>query len=170
VKDVGTRQCSVRRYKFHPIQFLVLAFVLLSLSYNIAMPLFEAPDEADHYRFARWLASGQVYPDLVKDVGVAGHEIWQTPLYYLSVSPIVGLANGGEPRDTAPLNQGYWTGYTQLVHVHTSAEAFPYQGTALAVHLARLITAVFGIGVILATYGLAHIVWPRAPSIRSSSS
>ena len=39
---------------------------------------------------------------------------------------------------------------------------FPYTGTALAVHLARLITVGFGIGVILITYSLAHSIWPRA--------
>jgi hypothetical protein len=146
---------------FGPIHWLVLAFVTLSLYYNIATPLFEAPDEADHYRFARWLAAGKAYPDLIWDAPAAGHEIWQTPLYYYVLSPVVGLMQGGEPYDIAPLNPGY-PAYSLLVHTHTAAELFPYTGTALAVHLARLVTALFGVGVILATYGLAKSVWPPA--------
>jgi hypothetical protein len=147
---------------------ILVVFVALSVTYNVMLPLFEAPDEADHYRFARWLASGQTYPDLVKDAGAAGHEIWQTPLYYYFISPVVGLMNGDEPHETAPLNPGYQAGYSSLVHVHTAVETFPYAGTSAAVHLARLITTVFGVGVILAAYGLAQIVWPQAAWIAAA--
>ncbi len=147
---------------------ILVVFVALSVTYNVMLPLFEAPDEADHYRFARWLASGQTYPDLVKDAGAAGHEIWQTPSYYYFISPVVGLMNGGEPHETAPLNPGYQAGYSNLVHVHTAAEMFPYAGTTAAVHLARLITTIFGVGVILAAYGLAQSVWPRAALIAAA--
>ena len=142
--------------------FIMVVYVTLTIINNVMLPLFEAPDEADHYRFARWLASGQAYPDLIQNAAVAGHEIWQTPLYYYVISPVVGLAQGGEPHETAPLNPGYQAGYSRLVHIHTAAELFPYTGTALAVHLARLITAGFGIGVILITNSLAHSIWPRA--------
>lgn len=141
---------------------IMVVYVTFTIINNVMLPLFEAPDEADHYRFARWLASGQAYPDLIQNAAVAGHEIWQTPLYYYVISPMVGLAQGGEPHETAPLNPGYQAGYSRLVHIHTAAEMFPYTGTALAVHLARLITAGFGIGVILITYSLAHSIWPRA--------
>jgi hypothetical protein len=147
---------------------ILVVFVALSVTYNIMLPLFEAPDEADHYRFARWLASGQPYPDLVKDAGEAGHEIWQTPLYYYIVGPFVRLAQGGEPYETAPLNPGYPAGYSGLVHVHAVPEMFPYTGTSLAVHLARLITTACGIGVILAAYGLARIVWPPAALVAAA--
>ena len=133
---------------------IMVVYITLTIINNVMLPLFEAPDEADHYRFAHWLAAGQAYPDLIQNAAVAGHEIWQTPLYYYVISPVVGLAQGGEPHETAPLNPGYQAGYSRLVHIHTAAEMFPYTGTALAVHLARLITVGFGIGVILITYRL----------------
>ncbi|HTP08887.1 MAG TPA: glycosyltransferase family 39 protein [Anaerolineae bacterium] len=147
---------------------LLIVYVILSVTYNVMLPLFEAPDEADHYRFARWLTFGQAYPDLYKDAGNAGHEIWQTPLYYYLVSPVVKLTGGGEPYDVAPFNPGYTAGYSRLVHVHTAAETFPYTGTSLAVHLMRLITTGFGIGVILTAYGLARIVWPRVALVAAA--
>ena len=147
---------------------ILAIYIALAVVTNVTTPLFEAPDEADHYRFARWLSLGQAYPDLIKDAGTAGHEIWQTPLYYYLISPMIGLTQGGEPHETAPLNPGYPAGYTRLVHVHTAVEAFPYHGTALAVHLARLITTVFGVGTILATFGLAQQMWPRASLVAAA--
>lgn len=147
---------------------ILAIYIALAVVTNVTTPLFEAPDEADHYRFARWLSSGQAYPDLTQDALAAGHEIWQMPLYYYLISPLVRWAGGGDPHDIAPLNPGYWPGYTRLVHVHSAAESFPYAGTALAVHLARLVTTLFGCGVVMSTYSLSRIVWPRAALVAAA--
>jgi hypothetical protein len=43
--------------KAHASLFVVLAtFITLGTVYNVALPLFEAPDEMDHFRYVNWLA------------------------------------------------------------------------------------------------------------------
>lgn len=140
---------------------LLAIFMLLTILSNIATPLFEMPDEDDHYRFALWLANTNSLPDLNLR-GQAGHEAWQTPLYYYLLAPVVRLANGDLPDEIAPRNAGYLAGYSIMTRVHSQAESWPFVGTSLAVHLARLMTSLFGAVTIIATFGLARLVWSRA--------
>jgi hypothetical protein len=42
-------------------------YLALALAYNVATPLFEAPDERDHMAYADWLADGNGLPHLVDD-------------------------------------------------------------------------------------------------------
>ncbi|HZY44976.1 MAG TPA: phospholipid carrier-dependent glycosyltransferase, partial [Anaerolineae bacterium] len=142
--------------------FILIVFLLLTAISNFTIPLFEAPDEDDHYRFALWLAYGNGLPDLNQLVAQVGHEAWQTPLYYYLLSPVMRLANGGQPDEIAPRSVGYLAGYSIVTRIHSQAESWPYVGTSLAVHLARLITSLFGVGTILVTFGLARLIWPRA--------
>lgn len=54
---------------------LLLIFLALATLYNLSLPLYEAPDEADHFRYVNWLAAGRGLPDLEQDLVAAGHEI-----------------------------------------------------------------------------------------------
>src|SRR5690606_35070225 len=49
--------------------------------------------------------------------------------------------------------------------VHTGSEAFPWTGTALAVHVARLFSVALGLGTVLATYALGRAVFPEWPLV-----
>jgi hypothetical protein len=141
---------------------IVLVFCVLTTISNLSVSLFEAPDEAGHYKYVYWLAAGNSLPDLVSDGGFIQNETWQTPLYYYLVAPLVQLAHGGLPADIAPFNLDYTSGFTHLFYFHTRAESFPYHDTSLAVHLLRLATSLFGLGVILITYSLAQSIYKPA--------
>ena len=58
---------------------LLVIFALLSLLYNITQPMFEAPDEGDHFAYADLLARTGRLPDLTADL-TTSHEIIQPPL------------------------------------------------------------------------------------------
>ncbi len=139
---------------------LLLLFVALTLFYNVAVPLFEAPDEMDHLRYAHWLAEGHGLPHLVTDRASVG-EIWQPPLYYALIAAVIAPIDRSDLATIAPLNPHWLAGFGKLAHYHTEAEKFPYQGTSLAVHVARLVSTVLGVITIICTYGTAWAVHPR---------
>ena len=146
---------------FNPrLAALVGLFVTLGLIYNVTVPLFEAPDEQDHVEYADWLASGKGLPHLVADRGEVG-EIWQPPLYYALVGALIAPIDRTGLTAVAPLSEDWLAGLSRVAHYHTSAEAFPYQGAALAVHMARIASTVMGLITILATYAIARRLIPR---------
>lgn len=134
-------------------------YLALALAYNVATPLFEAPDERDHMDYADWLAAGNGLPHLVNDRDEVG-EIWQPPLYYALVSMLIAPIDRSDLATIAPLSADWQAGLSRLAHYHTAAESFPYRGAALAVHVARGASAALGLITILAAYGMARRLLP----------
>ena len=139
---------------------LIGLFVALGLTYNVAVPLFEAPDERDHVDYADWLAGGNGLPHLVADRGKVG-EIWQPPLYYALIGALIAPIDRTGLATIAPLSEDWLAGLSRVAHYHTSAEAFPYRGGASAVHVARGVSTLLGLITILATYAIARRLIPR---------
>ena len=143
------------------MRFFALAalFVVLSLAYNVALPLYEAPDEGDHVSYAAWLADGRGLPHLVADRNAVG-EIWQPPLYYALTAPALVPFDRTELATIAPLSADWQAGLSRAAHYHTPAEAFPFRGAALAVHVARLVSTLLGLVTVPATYAIARLIAP----------
>lgn len=145
--------------KNRPLLILLLLFCGLALLNNLLTPLFEAPDEFDHFSYGHWLASGHGLPDMVKNRGQVG-EIWQPPLYYALLAPLLAVVDTSNWQEVAPFNPYWPQGGGATAHYHTPAEAFPYRQTALAVHLARLLSTALGCLTIVATYKIAQAIAP----------
>ena len=141
---------------------LVSLFVALALFYSLILPLFEGPDEDDHFRYARFIAQNRAVPiqEFVPGGGIAGHQGWQPPLYYTLAALVIA------PIDTADFEQHLWRNYGATfvgdpaccgrnIYYHTDAQNVPFARTPLAVHLARLLSIFFGAITIIATYRLA---------------
>ena len=72
---------------------LILAFyVLLGLGYSLAMPVWEAPDEIAHYRYALLLARQGRLPTQEEN-----YEAFQPPGYYLLAGGALALLEGARP-------------------------------------------------------------------------
>jgi 4-amino-4-deoxy-L-arabinose transferase-like glycosyltransferase len=154
---------------------ILAAFVLLALGFSSG-PLFEAPDEINHYLYGRYLATHLELPDAPNlPIG----EYHQAPLYYALIAPITALAGD---RDFAP-GETAGNRYTYIhaegsfnvpgndnknFYLHPRSEQFPYHlsRTALAIHLARLISVLLGIGTLLAAYALFGELWPTRQELR----
>lgn len=134
-------------------------FLLLCWAYGLATPLFEAPDERDHFSHANWLADGNGLPHIIKDQQSLG-EIWQPPLYYALLAAAIAPVDRSDFATTAPLSDDWLAGRSRLAHYHYAGEAFPFRSTALAVHLARAVTSLLGLITVLATYGIARRAVP----------
>jgi len=148
------------------IATILVAFVLLSTTYSVVTPIFEAPDELQHYFFVQHLADGEGLPVITGPVPDIQAEVHQPPLYYA----LGALATFWI--DTAPLTDFVWrnphaqigvptaSGNVNMV-VHSAEESFPYRGVTLAVHLVRWLSVLMGAVTVLATYCIARQIMPR---------
>ncbi len=159
------------------VALLLAAFVALAVGFSLG-PIFEGPDEIEHYRYVRALARTGRLPDaaLIQsfDTGAWG-EFHQPILYYaLAALPVRALGDDGFDHFEERLNPTY--GYrfevpgndNKNLFLHARAERFPYAESAIArtVHLLRLLSVAFGAGTALAGYGVFRLLWPDRPDRR----
>ncbi len=141
-----------------PLGLLLFVFVALASFYNVANPIFEAPDELWHFQFVRLLAAGDGLPVLQEDPeqNVAGQEGGQPPLYHLLAALAISSIDTGDFKSVSvPSPYLQHIGPGPNVVVHSAREDFPYRGTTLAVHVDRLLSTIIGAGTVLLTYLLA---------------
>ena len=151
---------------------LLLLFLVLAAYYNASIPVFESPDELEHLAFVAWLADLGALPRIdPDDIGPWRQEGTQPPLYYWIVAGLVGRVPHDAPDQLATLNP-YATigdpllpGNKNVVLHDLEAERWPYRGTVLFVHLARLISTFMALGTLAAVYRLGRIVWPERPGV-----
>ncbi len=141
--------------------------MVLGVVYSLATPIFEASDELWHYPVVKYIADGRGLP--VQRPGV--ETLWQQegsqpPAYYA----LAALATAWIRTDDLPevrwLNPMANTGRplaagNKNLVIHTQREAFPWHGTALAVHLIRLLSVLLGASAVYLTYLLALEIAPR---------
>jgi 4-amino-4-deoxy-L-arabinose transferase-like glycosyltransferase len=150
---------------------ILAAYLALAVGFSLG-PIFEGPDEIEHYRYIRTIAEKGTLPD---PFGQPRGEYHQAPLYYLLAAP---FALGINDRDFAQID-GRLNPYhgsqinvpsndNRNVYLHTRAEAFPYDHspTARAVHLIRVFSVLLGLGVVMTSYAVFRILWPDRPDRR----
>lgn len=139
-----------------PLVLLLIAFGIVACAHSAAVPIFEAPDEAWHYRYVRWIQGYSVpNPPGLPQVGIA-----HPPLYYA----VAALTNAPFPEKVPPSGQGNpHFGYQALgtlpdnknMLIHTAEERFPWQGAYLTLHVTRLTSVLFGLLAVYALWGLS---------------
>lgn len=157
--------CNIINTAHRAVWLLVLGFVVVASFYSVIIPLFEGPDEDDHFRYAKFIADHRALPVQVFEPGggIAGHQGWQPPLYYTLVALVIA------PIDTSDYEQQLWRNDAATfvgdpsccgrnLYFHTEAQNFPYTRTSLAVHLARLLSILFGTLTVAATYSIASVL------------
>lgn len=142
-----------------PVGVVLAAFVALGLLYSVVTPVFESPDEPQHFHFVRHLAQTRRLPVQGTD-GPWRQEASQPPLYYLIGAVATGRVDAGNVLELEQVNPHAIIGIpladnNKDRYVHTPAEAFPYRGAALAVHSLRALSVILGAVAVLATYLLA---------------
>ncbi len=143
------------------ICLLLAAYLVCGAVYAITTPLFEISDELWHYPMVKRLADGQGLPvQNPAEVGPWRQEGSQPPLYYAVMAWATAWI------DTHDIDQVRWLnphadngvitadGNNNIV-IHTYRENWPWQGTALAVRLIRLLSVALSAGTVYFTYALA---------------
>jgi hypothetical protein len=148
------------------VAIILAVFMALCLIYNVTLPVFEAPDEASHFRYAHYLATERRLPDLKQDL--PSHEVTQPLLYYLLTAIVISPFDQSNLEDLIRLNPDWFEpalnpGYTGVrgQHLHTTAENFPYQGAVWAVRAGRLFSSVLGAVTLVLIYLIAKSVFVK---------
>jgi hypothetical protein len=164
------RQCRVL--------WAALALVAaLSLLSSVINPLFEPPDELQHYQFVRYLVNERKLPvqELSKEVRQtrrlfdrAPNGLHRQPLYYAVGAMLVAWID--DPEETPPGNP-FWAYMPEQVsrdnkqqYLNTDSQTFPDSGTALTVHLLRLWSIVLTLCTVTAMWLLGRTLWPDEPT------
>lgn len=148
------------------LPLLLAAFSLLGAMYAATTPLFEASDELWHYPMVKRLADGAGLP--VQDP--ANPRPWrqegsQPPLYYALMALATRWIDTSDLELVRWLNPHVDNGIitpdrNNNIAIHTAREYWPWQGTVLAVRLARLLSVLLGTGTVYCTYRLGLEVVP----------
>ncbi len=147
--------------------FLILTvYVLLAGVYSVVTPIFEASDELWHYPMVKYLADNGLSlprPDATQPWRQEGG---QPPLYYLLAAVLTGGIDTSDMTHVRRVNPHADIGLVRpdrnanmIVH-RASAEAFPWQGAALAVHVARFFSIALGAATVAVTFALARELFP----------
>ena len=146
---------------------IVAVFLILGLIYSAAVPLFEPPDELWHFAFADHLAKGNGLPVFSETKSAFLREGGQPPLFYVAIALVIlpfdrsdfpGWVrfNASHPRVTPGA-----TSDTPNVFVHTAREDWPWIGSVMAVHIARLISLALGALTVIGIYFVGRTVMGR---------
>ncbi len=148
---------------------LALAYVILAAAYSIANPIHEATDELRHYRYVRYLADYRRLPVQSGDAGNA--QAHHPPLYYATAALLSFWARPADPLAEPPTNPQWsyrnWEVGTdnKNLYLHGPDEAWPYRDAALAAHLARWVTVLWGAGAVALTALTARLLAPDRPAV-----
>ena len=158
-----------RLWSAWPLAVILIGHWALSLGFNYVTPVFEGPDEPNHFLFIRYI---QIYHQLP----VQGNELkavraHHAPAYFALGALLLAWSPPGTSADWASLtfqeNPRYVfrlddpepTNKSVFMHGRPD-EQFPYQGVPLAVHVARLLSLAFSTLAIVFTYWLALNMFP----------
>lgn len=146
----------------------MLCYLLAALTYGLFIPMFEGPDEREHFGFVVHLAENATIPDLRTEPGDYNQQGSQGPLYYLTAAALIAPLDLSD-RSALPLGnpQAVTFDFDDLGNkngfVHTPAEDFPFQPPIIrALHIARAVSALFGALAVFATLQLAGRFGPTA--------
>lgn len=156
---------------------IVFCYIILVGIYSGLIPPFEGPDEAQHFAYIEWLALDKGFPpqgDAAWETPIK-QEAGQPPLYYFLASipaRIVGVENPPavyreNPYFVAPLPRDTPDNDNRAIHYPTDGQ--PLRGGWLGLYLARGVTILFGILLVISVYGLAREVVPNKPQIAAIS-
>ena len=152
-------------------------FLLLGGLYSVVDPIFEASDELVHYPYVKYLADNRGLPVPSADPAAnpAQQEATQPPLYYAIGALATFWIDTGDLGRLYLANPHSQIGRPESLDnknmvVHSPAEAFPYRGVALAVHLVRLLSVAMGSLTVLLTYLIAREVAPGRPALALGAS
>ncbi|MBN1285686.1 MAG: glycosyltransferase family 39 protein [Anaerolineae bacterium] len=153
---------------------ILTAFTILAALYSAVTPIFEASDELWHYPMVQYIAAhhGALPVQDPANLGPWKQEGGQPPLYYyIGAAATFWIDTSDMPdvrRENPHVDNGIVTpdGNTNLVVHNAEAEAFPWTGTALAVHIIRLLSILMGAGTVYCTYALARELFPERVEVR----
>ncbi|RME33102.1 MAG: hypothetical protein D6793_10195 [Thermoflexia bacterium] len=149
-----------------PGALVAILYLLVSLVYNVTVPLWETPDEVGHFGYIVHILQHRSLPRMA--VGHLG-EAHQPPLYYLLGALVAVPVDLTDPTGMWQPNPRFiWRGggTEPNIGLHNEEEyRWPYRGWALALRLVRLFSSLLGAGIVLLVYQIARRIFPEQPAL-----
>jgi len=148
------------------LALILIGFLILGAVYSTITPIFEAPDEIQHYFHVKHIADSKGLPVLEPErEQVYGQEGGQPSLYYLLGALATFWIDTNDAEELLNYNPFVNVGIpgrhgNKNVILHADHESFPYRGTTFALHLLRYVSVLFGALTVFTTYLLALEVLP----------
>ncbi len=147
----------------------LLLYLTVTILYSLTVPIFETPDANGHYAYIHELTEGRGLPVQGEPSGsrVTGYVASHPPLYYALCAALSWwVPDDVDFEDWAWRNPHQTMGdpdrtANKNILVHTSAEEFPWRGTPLTMHIARLVSTLLGALAVAATYAIALELFPQ---------
>jgi hypothetical protein len=146
---------------------ILFAFVLLSTTYSLIVPPFEASDELWHYPMVKYIADNWSLPiQNPASVGPWRQEGSQPPLYYILGALTTSWIDTSDMPQVRHLNphvdNGIATpdGNVNLVVHQPEREDLPWEGTVLAIHVVRFLSILMAAAGVYLTYLIVRAVLP----------
>jgi len=149
------------------LAMILVLHIGLGVAFSLATPVFEPPDEANHYLFVRYLQVHRALP--VQGLDRDGPRAHHPPLYFVLGALLSAWVPNDGPVDriVMQLNPHVWFRYgdpnmdNKAMWIHyTPDERWPYRGQALAVHVIRLLSVGFSALAVWLTYLTARHLRP----------
>ncbi|MEJ5311430.1 MAG: glycosyltransferase family 39 protein [Anaerolineae bacterium] len=134
-------------------------YIIAGVTFNISVPLGEAPDENAHFAYVQYVARHNALPVMqlhVKDAVNA--EAFQAPAYYVAAALLTRFALQGDAIRLYQ-NPAFEFGKEAVRFPHLPEHAFPWHGAALAWHIARFFSLALGAITLWATYRAACLLF-----------
>lgn len=146
----------------------IVAHTLLALLYSVVIPPWEAHDEWAHYKYAEYVARYWRLPPQNQRLTTEYEfdEATQPPLYYILAALPVALAlpdDGYRPVVNPYADTGRGEGGINFAVHDPRVERFPWQGTILALRLARLVSVLISTLGLWFTWKLGGLLAPNRP-------
>lgn len=146
---------------------ILLLYVILAIGYALATPVLESSDEYKHYPFVQYVQTQGRLPILnPDDPGLWLQEAAQPPLYYLLMAALTAPIDTSDLPDLHRKNEHAFIGNPNqasnknLILHDPAREAFPWQGSVLAIYLIRLASIGLGVGTLALTAVLLRRLFP----------
>jgi 4-amino-4-deoxy-L-arabinose transferase-like glycosyltransferase len=170
MKQIANRSTErSRQSRKSQIALVLFAFVVLGVFYSLATPPLEASDEFDHYPYVQYVQTQGALPVMdPADPDPWRQEGGQPPLYYLLMAGLTSWIDTSDLEDVRWLNHHAFIGMPgrvgnkNLIIHRPEREAFPWQGTVLAVHVIRLGSVALGAVTVWLVWRVAAQLCPQS--------
>ncbi len=147
---------------------IAIAHLVLAVLYGIVNPPYEANDETGHFGFVNYVVATKTLPNALSENDRALlDQSHQPPLYYVVQAVLTGWIDRSDGQTPTP-NVFAFDGTNRRgmrLLLRQPDDGVPWQGTILALHAARLVSAMLGALSIFLVARIALLAFPDAPAI-----
>ncbi len=147
-------------------RLIVLAHLLLAVAYGVVVPPYEAHDETGHFAYIQHVLSTGTLPSPRAADKAFLDQSHQPPAYYVITAAAIAFTDRSDyarpERNVFAFDGSNRRGVRILLR--QAGEDFPWRGSVLALHLARMVSALMSALMLLAIAATARLVFAESPA------